>query len=169
MSQSRTKRETRWTPIENYPNYLVSDTGDVFSKLSNKTLYKEKNTAGYYRVRLGVPQKKFFIHNLVAKTYCEGYFEGAVVNHKDFNKCNNHYTNLEWITRSDNSKHAYKGGKQTGAFTEILANYLYKGVIYYNKTVKEMCNILRIRKSSFYNYLNKGKVSRVSNDYPERE
>lgn len=169
MSQYRTKREIRWTPIDNYPDYLISDAGEVFSKCSNKTLYKEKNTAGYYRVRIGYPQKKFFIHYLVAKAYCEGYFEGAVVNHKDFNKCNNHYTNLEWVTRSYNAKHAYKGGRQTGAFKEIASSYMYKGKRYYNKTVKEMCNILKICKSSFYNYKNKGKVSRVSNDYPERE
>lgn len=169
MSQSRTKREKRWTPIENYPDYLISDSGEVFSKHTNKTLYIEKNTAGYYRVKIGNPQKKFFIHYLVAKTYCSGYFEGAVVNHKDFNKCNNHYTNLEWVTRSYNAKHAYKGGRQTGAFKELVSNYLYKGNIYYNKTIKEMCNILNISESSFYNYLNKGKLSRVSNDYPERE
>lgn len=46
---------------------------------------------------------------------------------------------------------------------------MYKDIVYYNKTVKEMCNILKICKSSFYTQLNKGKVSRVSNDYPERE
>lgn len=50
------------------------------------------------------------IHRLVAKYFCDGYAEGLVVNHKDGNKTNNHYTNLEWVTQSENVKHAFSTG-----------------------------------------------------------
>lgn len=47
-------------------------------------------------------QKYLQVHRLVAKYFCDGYFEGAVVNHKDGNIHNNHYTNLEWVTQKEN-------------------------------------------------------------------
>ena len=53
-------------------------------------------------------KKRYFIHRLVAIHFCEGYSEELVVNHIDGNKNNNKATNLEWVTRSENDKHAYK-------------------------------------------------------------
>lgn len=45
-------------------------------------------------------KKKYVqIHRLVAKYFVDGYFHGAVVNHKDTNIHNNNYMNLEWITQ----------------------------------------------------------------------
>lgn len=52
-------------------------------------------------------QRQFFVHRLVASAYCDGYDPLLTVNHKDGNKLNNHYTNLEWVTRSENSLHAH--------------------------------------------------------------
>ena len=48
------------------------------------------------------------IHVLVAKSFlASGNEEGQVVNHKDGNKANNHVDNLEWLSRSENTRHAY--------------------------------------------------------------
>ena len=46
--------------------------------------------------------KNLLIHRLVAFAFVPGYFEGAVVNHKDENKGNNRVDNLEWITDREN-------------------------------------------------------------------
>ena len=51
--------------------------------------------------------KTFHLHRLVALHFVDGYFDGADVNHKDGNKMNNIYTNLEWCSRSYNIKHSY--------------------------------------------------------------
>lgn len=48
------------------------------------------------------------VHRLVAKYFVSGYFEGAVVNHKDGNNRNNHASNLEWVTQRDNIHQSYK-------------------------------------------------------------
>ena len=47
---------------------------------------------------------RFYVHRLVAEVYCDGYFEGAHVDHIDCNKSNNHYTNLQWCTKEYNHK-----------------------------------------------------------------
>ena len=53
--------------------------------------------------------KTIFIHRLVAMTFIEGN-EKLTVNHKDGNKLNNHYSNLEFISSVKNLKHAHRIG-----------------------------------------------------------
>lgn len=50
------------------------------------------------------------VHLLVARTFLPGYEEGADVNHKDGNKTNNRLKNLEWLSRSENHRHAVRTG-----------------------------------------------------------
>lgn len=67
---------------------------------------------GYVRVRLfkqGV-WRTFRIHRLVAGAFLENPTRKREVNHKDGNKLNNHVGNLEWVTSSENFKHALKNG-----------------------------------------------------------
>lgn len=48
------------------------------------------------------------IHRLVAHAFCEGFSEiRNTVNHIDGNKFNNKASNLEWVSQSENNKHAY--------------------------------------------------------------
>ena len=107
-----------WKPIEDYEDsYKISSFGRVKS-LDRKIVYGEDNgqyhtkksqilkptlSGGYETVSLS--GKTFTVHSLVAKHFVEGYQEGFVVNHIDYNKTNNFYKNLEWITQEDNIKH----------------------------------------------------------------
>lgn len=53
------------------------------------------------------------VHRLVAMCFLEKTNEKNIVNHKDGNKKNNHFDNLEWCTSSENTQHYYKNvGKQ---------------------------------------------------------
>lgn len=114
-----------WKPIEGYEDsYEVSDlgrvrsidrftptwSGRVFKKGVIKTLKEDKD--GYYKVWLSKSSKKkpFFVHRLVAKAFIDNVEELPVVNHIDGDKKNNVPENLEWCTRSDNDKHAFKLG-----------------------------------------------------------
>lgn len=46
-----------------------------------------------------------YVHRLVAMVFVPGYGDDLEVNHKDLDKSNNTYTNLEWVTKSENHKH----------------------------------------------------------------
>ncbi len=53
-----------------------------------------------------------FVHRLVAIAFIENPNNKLEVNHIDGNKLNNHCSNLEWATRSENQSHAYRIGLQ---------------------------------------------------------
>lgn len=91
-------------------NYLIYPDGRVWSKQTNKFIVGDKNNVGYKRVALYPSKKKYFIHRLVALHFVNNPDNKPVVNHIDGNKEHNHYTNLEWVTRSENDKHAFKLG-----------------------------------------------------------
>lgn len=55
------------------------------------------------------------IHQLVAEHFCTGYKKGLVVHHKDHDKCNNHFENLEYVSKQKNTRNYYRFiGKQCG-------------------------------------------------------
>ena len=103
--------------IEDYPSYEVYDDGRVYSHKRNKFLKPVKNNSGYETVNLyngsGKERRACSIHHLVAESFVKnpnGYTE---VNHKDGNKQNNYYKNLEWCKHSYNMDHAYINGLDT--------------------------------------------------------
>lgn len=50
------------------------------------------------------------VHRLVAMCFldCPKNFEELQVNHIDANKANNHFSNLEWVTKQENMDHGKK-------------------------------------------------------------
>ena len=116
--------EEIWKDIEGYEGlYQVSNLGRVRSLdryvekavhpgfppstvlCKGRILKQGYCRCGYAHVCLtkkGVPNKIARIHRLVARAFVQGYFEGAVVNHKDENPKNNRADNLEWCTQKYN-------------------------------------------------------------------
>jgi hypothetical protein len=98
--------------IKDLPDYLISESGDIYSNLTKRQLKKSINKYGYNHIRLfkdGV-RKNFQIHRLVASTFIDNPYMKPQVNHKDGNKSNNHVSNLEWVTQSENIRHAINTG-----------------------------------------------------------
>lgn len=115
-----------WRDIKGYEGlYQVSNIGNVRSiahiavytdgrvgHYKGKTLTPSNGGNGYKYVHLsknGVTNR-VGIHRLVAEAFLPKDNERNVVNHKDGNKHNNTVENLEWVTCSENSKHAVRTG-----------------------------------------------------------
>lgn len=66
----------------------------------------------YASLRIGKKAKCTGVHIAVAKAFVpnDDPLNKIFVNHKDGNRYNNVYTNLEWCTASENQKHAYDLG-----------------------------------------------------------
>ena len=146
--------------------YEVTEFGDVFamerivkSGKNNKCIrrYERKEKPqrfdkyGYKRVSLcknGI-LKTISVHRLVAITFVEGDSK-LTVNHKDGNKLNNHYSNLEFISSCENLKHAFSIGLKkppiAGVGTENKKSKLTKNQV---KEIRESNLSLRKLANSY--------------------
>lgn len=111
-----------WRPIVGYEEiYEVSEHGDVrriVAKKHGKRAINElwsfhEMPRGYLRLELtdanGKP-KKWLKHVLVAYAFLGERPQGYEINHIDGDKSNCHYSNLEYVTPSENAKHAFRLG-----------------------------------------------------------
>ncbi len=94
--------------------YSVDTLGSVYSyKFNKKKKIKSRPDAkGYLLVGLhhnGIT-KTHKVHRIVAMAFIPNPENKPQVNHKDGNKQNNYYCNLEWATSEENLLHAYRTG-----------------------------------------------------------
>ena len=110
-----------WKPYLECNKYLVSDTGQVKNKKTNRIMLGSKQN-GYRFVTLFInnstPKMNRLIHRMVAQTFLENIKKKPVVNHKDTDILNNHVDNLEWVTYKENmntveTKNNLKKGKNS--------------------------------------------------------
>lgn len=92
-------------------NYYITTCGKVYNSSTNKLMKNSINKAGYCQISLTRKDEKlvtYLIHRLVLISFSG--FKPLHVNHIDGNKLNNSLNNLEWVTMSQNMRHAYING-----------------------------------------------------------
>lgn len=99
-----------WTQIDGFPAYEISMGGEV--RRDGYTLALTPAGNGYWKVQLWRAGKAYnrLIHVLVAATFLGACPPSHEVNHKDGDKSHNDVGNLEYLTRPENMRHAYRTG-----------------------------------------------------------
>lgn len=112
--------EEEWLPLKGTDGrYNISNYGQVMNNRTGLILKPQPFFGSGEHKYLGVGiyyngvKRAHRIHREVAKHFISNPFSLPEVNHKDGNKNNNHYKNLEWCTPSYNNKHAYAIGLKT--------------------------------------------------------
>lgn len=102
----------QWSVITDFPNYEVSTRGQIRHSSVNKSVKTYHDHNGYYSTELYKNGKRSDkrVHRLVAEAFIPNPNGLPEVNHKDGNKHNNNVENLEWVSKSDNMKHAFATG-----------------------------------------------------------
>lgn len=175
-------------------NYEVHPDGRVVKRgrigargyiVPDKELKHSPNGTGYSRVSMNLEgkNKMYFVHRLVARCFVPNPDNLQVVNHKDGNKLNNRAENLEWVTSSENNRHAIRTGlkkplvmygeKNTNSrFTDEEVAWIRENYVYGSKTHGQCALAKRfgVTQSSIWSIVhNKTRVTGGDNNVREQQ
>lgn len=148
--------------------YSISEFGTIRTegresgRVPGRILKQQQRPDGYLAVSLSVAGKpnRYRVHRLVAEAWYGPGQTGQLVNHKDGNKTNNHYSNLEWCWPDENTQHAVRTGLRARgsklAFSKLDENQVAEiRTRYHNDkaTFKELLVEYDIEKSTLSSLL----------------
>lgn len=169
--KKKLKREI-WKPVKGYEGFyevssngrvrsldrtvIVHKSGKVYRSIRKGRMLKQWRAVGYYHVTLSKDKKIYapFVHKLVAEAFLENPNGYHTVNHKDENKLNNSYDNLEWCTQVYNRNYGNAESKRLESFMKSNGthNTYMKSVVQCDKSgkvVKIYKPITDVEKSGF--------------------
>lgn len=119
----------KWETIKDYPNYMVSNMGEVKSLGNNKTrkekiLKSRKNNKGYLYVSLCKEGKvkKYLIHRLVAQAFIPNTDNKPQIDHISTDRTDNRVENLRWVSTIENRNNPLTKIKHKRVCTEGTKN-----------------------------------------------
>lgn len=157
----------RWKRIIKYPNFFISSKGRLWNINTRFIWMGNPDKDGYYRKTFGSgrgKQENIRIHKLVATHFIPNPNNLETVDHIDNNKHNNNVSNLQWLSRGDNSSKRHKGVTRTVERKMVVCLNPYK--IY--PTIAEAARDTGCYASGIM-YCCKGIHNYTYANYPSRE
>jgi hypothetical protein len=134
-----------YTLWEQYGQNTIILTEDVHTEV------KQHVCQGYYRIHLRDSNKKrkiVRVHNIIAKCLIENPFDLDTVDHIDNNKNNNHPSNLQWLSKSYNSKKNAFSNPKSAAKSRTYKIIFMGGNNKIIHCLKDFCK----ESNNYYNY-----------------
>lgn len=148
-----------WKDIKDYEGlYQVSNYGRVRSIGNGYTwktvriLKQTKQKNGYMFVTLYKEgkQKHSYIHRLVAEVFVPNPYNLPQINHKDEDKSNNNFNNLEWCTsKYNNNYNNHNTNLSESLSKQPIMQYTLNG-----EFLKEWCSSMEIERVKNFSHSN---------------
>ena len=160
--------------LEQFPNYIISKSGIIYSTLKKRILSKSLDKRGYVRVNLFVngKTKSMFVHRLIAMSYIPNPDNKPQVNHINGIKTDNRIENLEWCTNMENQEHAFRIGLRKKGKNHGIKNnknrqpknkvLLDKNTGVYYNSIREAAEILGYNKGTIKDYISGKRTNKTS-------
>ncbi len=168
MSEVNSSKNAEVAEMLRLRRYEVTSNGDVISyrkSLSGRLMTPVPVRSGYMRYQLVTDSGEritFYAHRIVAIALIPNPDNLEQVNHIDGCKTNNHPTNLEWVTHSENSVHAIKTGLKKITRGEALSELTDEDVSEIRKmyatggiTQREIGEIYGLKQNTISTIVNK--------------
>lgn len=154
--------------IEKY--YRIEEDGAIWSYRQKQYVRQTLNMPGYAYVSIRPVSGMTSVHKMVAQKYLGDCPRGCEISHKDGNKLNNHWTNLEYITHSENQLKAFRehgrelppGNRHSPSVeTKLLMSQAKKKPVYCSdgrqwKSVEECAKAIGKTRVSIYESIRDG-------------
>ena len=159
------EQKNYWKPVCDYEGYYeISILGEVrgiermvvtekgLRTIKGKSIKTRINNDGYAEIRLSIEgkTKTTFLHIILAKAFIPNPENKSEINHLNGIKTDNRLKNLEWVTHSENMKHAYKIGLIKPLCKHVIDHCSGKEY----SSVKDAAKDLNINAGTCRNYLN---------------
>jgi hypothetical protein len=154
----------KWQKVNSTEKYFVSNLGRLKNIKTGRILKKRLGKRGYLTNNISVKGKVkvVTIHRLIALHFITNPQNKPQVNHKDGDKTNNKISNLEWVTSSENAKHAYSIGLKKKYWAGIVGaqNHRSRPVIRIDRNFTKK-NYVSITYAARENNVSTGNIGRV--------
>ena len=157
--------------IKRLPRYRNTKNGGRAYMLE-KILAQTISTYGYYKICISIDNKVHHLsaHRLIAEAFVPNPNIQHQINHINGIKTDNSIENLEWVSLTENIRHAHATGLsavqpkgEANKLSKKLYQYDLNGNLIKEWTgIREVCNVLKIDRSNMNRHLN-GKVHTLKN------